>query len=31
MRREQASSIVLPGSIPGGNPGGGPGGGFKLS
>ena len=31
MRREQASSIVLPGSMPGGNPGGGPGGGFKLS
>ena len=30
MRREQASSIVLPGSMPGGISGAGPGGGFKL-
>jgi hypothetical protein len=30
MRREQASSIVLPGNMPGGSSGSGPGGGFKL-
>ena len=30
MRREQASSIVLPGNMPGGSSGTGPGGGFKL-
>tara|TARA_B110000305_G_C19273660_1_gene555761 strand:+ start:619 stop:1014 length:396 start_codon:yes stop_codon:yes gene_type:complete len=30
MRREQASSIVLPGNMPGGSSGAGPGGGFKL-
>ena len=30
MRREQASSIVLPGNMPGGSSGSGPSGGFKL-